>query len=75
MEIIAKTKAGFFIHASDNEVREILKAVTGKEPDKLVIGQKIPAIDYAASITQVKTLKEDYNYRQMLSKIEFKLPV
>ena len=70
MEIIAKTDDGCLIMASDREVKEILRSVSGKVPDELSIGQKIPAIDYASTITQVKALGDDYDYRQLLQKVE-----
>jgi len=69
MEIIAKTEKGCLIHATDIEVQAILKAVSGILPEKLNIGQKIPAIDYASTIIKVKALKDNYIYTLMIDKI------
>ena len=62
MEIIAKTKEGVLIQASEREVKEILNAVSGHRPEVLSIGQKIPAIDYASTITKVKSLGDSYEF-------------
>lgn len=70
MEIIAKTKEGCLIQASKHEVKEILAAITGKAPDELSIGQKLPAIDYAATITQIKKLGNNCDYQLLLQKVE-----
>jgi len=70
MDIIAKTKDGCLITATDKEVTEILTSVNGKAPEKISIGQKIPAIDYASTITKIKALKDDYDYRHILDKVE-----
>jgi len=69
MEIIAKTNKGCLISATKDEANEILRSVNGKAPDKLEIGQKIPAIDYAATITKVTTLGESYTYTQLCLKV------
>lgn len=66
MIIIAKTKDGYLIHATKNEIKEILTSVTGERPDELKIGQKIPAIDYASTITKVKSLSDNYSFKQLL---------
>lgn len=66
MEIIAKTDSGFLITGSTSEVSEILKAVNGSAPKEIEIGQKIPAIDYSATITKLKTLPENYAYEQLV---------
>ena len=70
MEIIANTKDGCLIQATAKEVKEILNAVTGAVPETLKIGQKIPAIDYASTIKKIKSLKEDHDYKYLLSKAE-----
>lgn len=70
MEIIAATSTGVLISATSAEVAEILRSVTGKNVDKLEIGQKIPAIDYASSITKIKKLGEDYNFTNLQSRVE-----
>ncbi len=70
MEIIAKTIDGVLIQASEREVNEILNAVTGKVPDKLSIGQKIPAIDYACTITKVKALGGSYEFKTLLERCD-----
>lgn len=70
MQVIAKTKDGVLINATEKEVKEILNAVTGEKPKELSIGQRIPAIDYASTITKIKTLSEEYNYREMIRYFE-----
>ena len=70
MEIIAKTSTGFIITASTAEVDEILSAVIGKKPEKVDIGQKIPAIDYASSIRKIGALNENYQWTTLLNRIK-----
>jgi hypothetical protein len=70
MEIIANTKGGYLVQASRSEIEEILNAVTGAKPEKILIGQKIPAIDYATTITKIKTLRRDYCFTELLSQID-----
>jgi len=71
MEIIAKTKNGCLIQASKHEVKEIIQAVSGKDKDQeLSIGQKIPAIDYATTITRVKALGRNHDYQMLLNNVE-----
>jgi hypothetical protein len=67
MEIVAKTNSAFLIQASESELKEIINAVTGKKPEKIEIGQKIPAIDYASTITKIKTLEDEYSFKQLTS--------
>ncbi len=69
MEIVAETKTGYLLQAKASEIQEILNAVTGTRPKELVIGQKIPAIDYATTITKIRTLKEDYLFIQLFERI------
>ena len=71
MQIIAKTTDGVLINASENEVKEILNAVTGEKPKEINIGQKIPAIDYASTITKVKALSDHDYYKGMLQKLDW----
>jgi len=66
MEIIATTKEGVLIKASNAEVREIMRSVTGKTPKELSIGDKIPAIDYASTITKLKELGENNSFTNLL---------
>ncbi len=66
MEIIAGTKNGVLIDATTEEVKEILNAVTGKKPDNLNVGMRIPAIDYASTIRKIQTLEEEYSFRQLV---------
>lgn len=70
MEIIADTKFGFLIEASKNEVAEIMSSVLGKKPEKIEIGQKLPDIDYAATIRKIQTLEKDYDFQQLLSRLK-----
>jgi hypothetical protein len=66
MEVIAKTNEGFLIKATENEIKEIVNAVTGIRPKEIKIGQKMPAIDYASTITKIKSLKDDDYFKQVL---------
>jgi len=70
MEIIAKTDKGFLINGTESEVKEILRAVQGEVPKEINIGQKIPAIDYSSTITKLKSLPENYGYRQLMDYAE-----
>lgn len=70
MRIIAETKDGYLVHATSNELKEILASVSGERPKEIRIGQKIPAIDYATTITKIKALKDDYDFKQLFSYIE-----
>ena len=66
MIIIAQTKDGYIIEATEKEVRGILNSILGESSgDPVKIGQKIPAIDYASTITKVKTLKDTYAFKQI----------
>ncbi len=66
MEIIAKTTSGVLISASESEIKSILRATNGKAPEILPLGQKIPAIDYAGTITKLQSLSDDYHYQSLL---------
>jgi len=70
MIVIAKTTDGFLIGATEKELKEIVKSVSGLTSKEVDIGQKIPAIDYASTITKVKTLKDDYHFKQVFSALE-----
>ena len=65
MQVVAKTNGGVLISATDDEVMEILRSVNGAAPKELAIGQKIPAIDYAGSITKLKGLKCAYHFTSL----------
>ncbi len=68
MKIIAKTaNQSVLIEATEEEVREILNAVTGNKPKEIAIGDKIPAIDYASTITKIKSLNEHSYYRNLIN--------
>jgi len=67
MKIIATTNEGVLIEATQEEVKEILNAVTGKRPEKLNIGDKIPAIDYASTISKIKQLKSTTAFVNLIS--------
>lgn len=69
MEIIAKTRLGCLIEATEKEVKEIINAVSGNMPEKLEIGQKIPAIDYASTITKLKFLKDSYQFKNLVERV------
>ena len=71
MKIIGKTKEGVLIEAMDIEAKQIIQSVTGQECKELKIGQKIPAIDYAASIQKVKSLKNNYDFKMIFEKLSY----
>lgn len=66
MLVIAKTKEGVLIEASDSEVEAILSAVTGKKPSEIDVGQKIPAIDYSATISKIKSLNDNSYFKDLV---------
>ena len=69
MEIIAKTRmGGCLIEASAGEVTAILTAVSGKSPEKLEIGQRIPAIDYASTINKIKALGDNFAFTALVER-------
>jgi hypothetical protein len=70
MEVIAKTNGAFLIQATESEIKQILNAVNGVMPPTVEIGQKMPAIDYAATITKVKTLGQSQVIRDLVSSQE-----
>ena len=70
MEVVAQTNGAFLIQATETEIKEIISAVTGSKPEKVLIGQKLPAIDYAGTITKIKTLRKQYNYQQLLEQLK-----
>ena len=70
MKIVAETVDGYLIQATETEIAEILNAVIGEKREKICIGQKIPAIDYATTIRKIKLLQEDYNYKTLIERIE-----
>lgn len=65
MEIIAETEDGYLIQGTRKEVQEILRAVHGTVPKEIPLGQKIPAIDYASTITKLQNLAQDSNYQTL----------
>lgn len=70
MQVIAKTKDGLLIQATEDEVKEILNSINGTKPDKVEIGQKIPAIDYGTTIIKVKAISNDYYYKEAMKQID-----
>jgi hypothetical protein len=71
MKVIAKTDNGFLIEAEEAEIKEILNSVNGEGVIKEIkIGQKIPAIDYASSIRKIKSLKDNYHYKNIISSLD-----
>lgn len=73
MKIIALTNGGCLIEATEAEVKEIMRSVTGETPKEIRVGQKIPAIDYASTITKIKKLKSDYDFNNLINRVnEFK---
>lgn len=70
MEVIAKTSDGVLIKATEEEVKEMVNSVTGTKPDKIEIGQRVPAIDYATTIRKVKTLKDNSYFKEIFRQHE-----
>lgn len=67
MEVIAKTKDGLMIQATEQEVKAILSAVNGVVgKEDVAIGQRIPAIDYASTIRKIKQLGDSYDFKRVL---------
>lgn len=58
MKIIAKTDNGFLIEATNAEVCDVLRATNGvsMSAHDIRVGDKIPAYDYTAAISQLKGL-------------------
>jgi len=52
--------------ANEGIFKEIINAVTGSKPKEIEIGQKVPAIDYASTITKIKSLKNNSYYIDLL---------
>jgi hypothetical protein len=69
MQVIAKTDGGVLISATDAEVGEILRSVTGEAPKEIKVGQKIPAIDYATTITKIKGLGKNWQFTQLTERL------
>lgn len=65
MKVIATTTGGVIIEATNDEVKQILRAVTGEMPKDIAIGQKIPAIDYAGTIEKIKSLNQNYDFNRL----------
>lgn len=71
MNIIARTETGFLIEATREEVKNILTAVLGSvDMDKVGLSTKIPAIDYATTITKTKALKNSAYFRDIGRELE-----
>lgn len=66
--IVIANAAGdkWLIEATTIEVKAIQSAVQGKAPEKVSIGDKLPAIDYAATIQAVKDLSDTANYKNLI---------
>jgi hypothetical protein len=69
MEVVAQTRDGVLISATVREVKEILKGVLGSDIKEVCIGQKIPAIDYMATIKKIKGLAKNYEFTNLVSRV------
>lgn len=49
---------------------EILRSVNGKAPESISIGMKIPAIDYASSITKLKALNTSHEMNFLRDRVD-----
>lgn len=70
MQVIATTNSGVLISATNEEVVEILRSVNGEAPKEIRIGQKIPAIDYAGSVSKLKSLKGAYHFTSLCTYVD-----
>jgi hypothetical protein len=71
MQVIAVTVGGVLISATNDEVNEILRSTNGAAPKELGIGQKIPAIDYAGSITKLKALSGSCEFKELGKRMDY----
>ena len=70
MQVVAKTDGGVLISATSEEVNEVLRSVNGTAPKELIIGQRIPAIDYASCITKIKSLKGAWEFTNLCNAVD-----
>lgn len=70
MIVIATTADGCLISATTAEVKAIITSVNGTAPKDILIGQKLPAIDYASSIAKVKALNDDFDYKALFKRLD-----
>lgn len=69
MEVVASTDKGYLISATEDEIKAIVTSVTGNKPKIIKRGLKLPAIDYASTIIKLKTLANDYTYKQLCGQV------
>jgi hypothetical protein len=67
MNIIAKTSDGYLVSATEAELKAIYSAISKPitEKNPILIGDKLPAYDYSATITKCKDLKVSFDFRQL----------
>ena len=65
MQVIAKSKEGFLLEATELELKEIFQAVSRPVDEKtpIKIGDKIPAFDYAATIQKMREFKNSNTFK------------
>lgn len=69
MKIIAKTNSGYLIEATETEVENIIRSTSGVTPKDIQMGTKIPGIDYASTITKIQSLKDNYEFKQLVRSV------
>jgi hypothetical protein len=72
MKIIGQTLNGYIIEATNTEVRAILDATGVKSKGNKVepvVGDRLPAFDYAGVIVQCKAFKTSYDYTEIKRKM------
>ena len=71
MNIVAIAGEGFLLSATADELKAIMAAVTGKTPEKApIIGDKIPAYDYGATILAIREFRKGYHFRKFKESVE-----
>lgn len=69
MQIIAKTANRFLIEATESEVSAIMNAcsmpITNANP--VVVGMKLPALDYSATIARAQAISNSNGFRSFKS--------
>lgn len=64
MKTIAKTKDGFLLEATEDEVKDMMKTLGISKPTPEV-GIKIPVGDYNSTLVKLRSLRDSYAYEKM----------
>jgi len=65
MKIIAETENGFLIEATRIEAQTIVRATHGSKTEKVCVGIKITASDYATVITKLQGIPYSYDIEEL----------